>query len=144
MVEYNKWLTAYEKNENVKEAEKAFNQFYEPWHEEFEANKETTGYSFPYDTDYLVPSKVLWKTIGELGIYAAIMFGFYVLFFHFTQIKNFFENIFSKDKKRRKKGEKREPIITPRWEPTPEISVVEESATEESTVEEPVITEEKE
>lgn len=146
MVEYNKRLTAYEKNENVKEAEKAFNQFYEPWHEEFEANKETTGYSFPYDTDYLVPSKVLWKTIGELGIYAAIMFGFYVLFFHFTQIKNFFENIFSKDKKKRKKGEKRETIITPRWEPTPTVIETQEPVIEEvqEVAEESETSEEKE
>ena len=144
IVEYNKWLTAYAKNENVNQAEDTFNKFYEPWQKAFEENKENTGYSFPYDSDYLVPSKVLWKTIGELGIFAAIMFGFYVLFFHFSQIKNFFENIFSKDKKKRKKGEKPQTIITPRWEPTPEISAVEEPATEESTVEEPVITKEKE
>ena len=90
-----------------------------------------------------MPSKVLWKTIGELGIYAAIMFGFYVLFFHFTQIKNFFENIFSKDKKKRKKGEKRETIITPRWEPTPTVIETQEPAVEE-VAEESETSEEKE
>ena len=84
---------------------------------------------------------MLWKTIGELGIYAAIMVGFYLLFFHFEQIKNVFAAIFKGKKTNRKKGEKPKTIITPRWEPTaPAIEtvkpVVEE--TQESTVEEPI------
>lgn len=120
--EYNVWLEAYDKNEDVKEAEKKFNEFYEPWLEEFNANKETTGYSFPYDSDYVVPGKVLWKTIGHLAIYTAIMFGFYLLFFHLEQLKELCDRIF----KKKKKGEKPKTIHIKKDEPVVEAEVYEE------------------
>lgn len=101
--QYNLWLTAYDKNENVKDAEEAFNDFYEPWKNSFDETKEQTGYTFPYDSKHLVPNKVLWKTVGYMAIYGAIMCGFYVLFFHFDIICTIFSRIFGRFKKKNKK-----------------------------------------
>lgn len=84
---YNIWLTAYEEGSDNVEAEKKFNEFYEPWLEKFEAEKETTGYSFPYDKAYLTPVKLIWKTVGMLSIYGAMMMGFYIIFFKIDRIK---------------------------------------------------------
>lgn len=92
IVEYNKWLAAYTKNEGVDAAEKEFNEFYQPWLEKFEDEKENTGYSFPYGEDYLSPKSIIWKTAGLLTVYGLIMLGFYILFFKLDKIKAFFSN----------------------------------------------------
>ena len=107
--EYNTYLEAYNKGENTKEAEEKFNNFYGPWLEEFESKKEETKYTFPYDSDYIVSNKVLWQTIGHMMIYAAIMFGFYMLFFHFDIVGNIFIRIIPKRKKKTEEDKKEEP-----------------------------------
>ena len=141
IVEYNKWLVVYNDDDKSsaekKTAQEEFNTFYDPWLVEFEANKETTGYAFPYGEDVLVPMKILWQTAGGLTIYTLVCFGFFILFFHFSVVKKLFAGIFGKFKKNKKSNK---PIVTPKKETI--IEAVEEP--KEEPVETEVIEENKE
>lgn len=111
VAEYNLWLEAYVANEGVEEAEKKFTEFYTPWLENFEANSETTGYSFRHSDEYLSPKKIIWQTVGMMALYSLVIVIFYVMLFHFSAIRN----IFSKDsyKDYGKKGGKKTTYIAP-------------------------------
>ena len=108
---YNVWLEAYVANEKVEEAEATFTEFYNPWLENFNANTETTGYSFRYEDSYLSPNKILWQTVGMMALYSLVIVVFYVIIFHFSAIRN----IFSKDtyKDYGKKNGKKTTYIAP-------------------------------
>ncbi len=98
---YNTYLDAYlaagKDKKKIQEAEDTFEEFYEPWMEEFEKNKEQTGYTFRYDDSYLSPGKIIWQTIGMLALYALVIALFYILLFHFSLIKRIFSRETYKD-----------------------------------------------
>lgn len=91
---YNIYLDSYlaangDKNK-INEAQTKFNEFYDPWYEEFESKKEETKYTFRFDNDVLSPSKLMWQTIGITALYAVVVVLIYILLFHFKAIKRIF------------------------------------------------------
>lgn len=98
---YNIYLDSYlaadgDKNK-IKEAENKFQEFYQPWNEEFEKNKEQTKYTFRYPDSVLTPGKLIWQTIGMLALYALVIALFYILLFHFSAIRRIFSRENYKD-----------------------------------------------
>lgn len=92
---YTQYLDNYLAGKN--DAVEIFNEWYTPWQEEFSENSSQTGYSFRYEDDELVPSKVLWQTIGMMGLYVLCVLILYVLFFHFNDIRRIFSRDSYKD-----------------------------------------------
>lgn len=81
-------------------AEDKFNSWYTPWLEEFEESKETTGYSFRYEDDYIMPSSIVWQTVGMLALYIVSVLLVYFVLFHFKDIKRLFSKESYKDYKK--------------------------------------------
>lgn len=105
---YNVYLTAYQNAENDdarRAAEEKFIEFYGKDGEEdngwvnttFKTYKETKGYTFRYDNDYLVPGSLVWQTIGVLALYLVVVALFYILLFHFKTLRRIFSRESYKD-----------------------------------------------
>lgn len=140
LVKYNEWLKAYSKDENSDEAQKIFYEYFNPWSEKFEAEKAQTGFIEPYDTNILMTSEVIWKTIGDLAVYASVILLFYVFFFHFSFVSGLLSRIFKTNKKS-KKG----PVHVKKNENySKTVEVLEESIEIEKEPSQEIIEEEKE
>ena len=96
---YNTYLDAYltSDEEKIKEATNKFNEFYEPWYEEFNEKKEQTGYTFRYDDSYLAPGKLIWQTVGIEALYLVVVEIFYIILFHFKSLRRIFSRGHYKD-----------------------------------------------
>lgn len=84
-------------SKKINAAVEKFNNFYEPWYEDFEAKTAETGYTFRYSEDYLFPSSLIWQTIGMEAIYIVVVAIFYILLFHFAAIRSLFSKERYKD-----------------------------------------------
>lgn len=91
---YNEYLDSFASANGDKtkqnEAVEKFNNFYNPWLADFEANSATTGYSFRYDDKFLSPTKLVWQTIGNEAIFLVVAILFYFIIFHFGALRRLF------------------------------------------------------
>lgn len=112
---YNVYLDSYlsadgDKNK-INEAQTKFNEFYNPWYEEFESKKEETKYTFRFDNDILSPSKLMWQTTGIVALYIFVVALVYMLLFHFKSIKR----IFSRENYKKYSSEDSKILVNGKW-----------------------------
>ena len=90
----------------TKELQNQFNDYSSNWeHNVFPALAEEHGYTLRFENEILSPASLVWKTVGMLALYAAVVVIFYILIFHFSKIKRIFSKETYKDYgKRRNSG----------------------------------------